>query len=133
MYKNLSKYIEEVIGLNGVALSADTTTAGETIDLQGFKSVAVVLKVDAFTLGDVTLILEDSDEATTGFVAVDPDFLTRAIAGTKIVTANTTERISYIGNKRYFKVSVITANSADLYVSALVIKGDPISIPTLEA
>lgn len=133
MYRNLSKYIEEKIGFNGATISSDTTTAGEVIDLQGFESVAVILKVDARSAGEATLVLEDSDSVSTGFVTVATDFLSRAITGTKINAANTTERISYIGNKRYLKVSILSADSANLYVSALVVKGDPISIPTVEA
>ena len=132
MFRDLSKYIEEKIGLNGQTISSDTTTAGNVIDLQGFESVAVILKTDVVATGDVTLLLEDSDVVDSGFITVDTDFLTRTLASTKITTANTTERISYIGNKRYLKVSVVSANTASLYASVLVVKGDPITLPAVE-
>jgi hypothetical protein len=123
------------IALNTQLINTDTTTNGNIIDIADFElGILFLLKTGVVTAGDVTPLLEESDDSTftTSNEVADLDIVPINVSGTwyetgqeallKIDASNTVKAFGYKGNKRYLRLSVVTANSADLTVGANVIK-----------
>lgn len=131
--KDIHYNISQSVALNGATISTDTTTSGNVIDTQYFEAVEFIAQVNAYTLGTVTLNVQESDTTTSGdFTDVDAAFLLGVESGTAISAANTTKRIGYVGHKRYVRIQAVTTASANLYVSALAVLGFPHSAPTTD-
>jgi len=128
---DLKNNIKPLNGLNTQVISSDTTTAGEVIDTAAYNSLAAVLKTGVVTAGDVQLIIEESDVAGSGFVAVASDYLDGTLLSTNISASNGISIIGVNATKRYVKISVLTANSANLTVGCSVLLGTPNIIPTV--
>ena len=128
---DLKSNIKPLNGLNTQVISSDTTTAGEVIDTAAYHSLAAVLKTGVVTAGDVQLIIEESDVAGSGFVAVASDYLDGTLLSTNISASNGISIIGINATKRYVNISVLTANSANLTVGCSVLLGTPNIIPTV--
>lgn len=128
---DLKSNIKPLNGLNTQVISSDTTTAGEVIDTAAYHSLVAVLKTGVVTSGDVQLIIEESDVAGSGFVAVASDYLDGTLLSTNISASNGISIIGINATKRYVKISVLTANSANLTVGCSVLLGTPNIIPTV--
>ncbi|MCK5602294.1 hypothetical protein KAR91_10505 [Candidatus Pacearchaeota archaeon] len=128
-YDIKSDVVNEV-ALNGAVISSDTTTAGVIIDLSEYNSIEFILKVDAYTLGDVQVLIEDGEDASLAdAAAVSDTFLSGTEVSTNLSAANSVASIGYVGKKRYVRLSAVTDNSANLYVSAISVKGHG-NVPT---
>ena len=128
--KDLKNNVYVYVGLDGQTISSDTTTAGNIIDCLGAESVLVVPLTGAVSLGDVTVLLKDGDDSGLSDGAEVPDtFLIGLESDTTLDTAHTTSTVGYKVRKRYLEPSAVTANSANLYISMLVILGYPHSSP----
>ena len=125
---DMKSEILQSIALNSQTISSDTTTAGTDIDMQGYNSLTFILQVGTVTLGDVTPLIQDSDDDIT-YADVTDTFLSGTEAAALLDTSNTTSRIGYVGKKRYVRFSVVTANSADLTIAAIAVQGKG-DIPT---
>ncbi len=126
---DLKNNIKPLNGLNTQVISSDTTTAGEVIDTAAYHSLAAVLKTGVVTAGDVQLIIEESDSAGSGFAAIASDYLDDTLVSTNIAASNGISIIGINATKRYVKISVLTANSANLTVSCLALLGTPNILP----
>ncbi len=125
--KDLKNNVYSTYALNIQAIAADTTTTGVIIDMQGFESLTFVMHTGVYALGDVTMLVEDDDDAGFGTaVAVPADLLVGTLADTTLAVANRVSSVGYVGKKRYVRVSVVTANSADLTVGCTALKGHPL-------
>ena len=125
---DLKSNIKPLNGLNTQVISSDTTTAGEVIDTAAYHSLVAVLKTGVVTSGDVQLIIEESDVAGSG---VASDYLDGTLLSTNISASNGISIIGINATKRYVKISVLTANSANLTVGCSVLLGTPNIIPTV--
>lgn len=108
------------IALTAVADGADVV--GSIIDMQGCNALEFVFQVGAYTDGDVTPLIEESDNSdmSSSNAVADTDLLgTEAAAA---LTAAGVSNIGYIGNKRYVRATAVTAASSTLSVGCIAVK-----------
>lgn len=118
--------------LNMAAITTDTTTVGNVIDMQGYDSVEFILETGVITDGDYELILTEADTSGGSYTAVaDIDLL-----GTEPAFAADTDdqklgRVGYVGSKQFLKATILSDNtSTGGTVAVLAIKGNKNDAPT---
>jgi hypothetical protein len=114
--------------LNPGTINTDATTAGTIIDTDGFEALEFVVQSGTVTAGTFTPLIEHSDNADfSGSSAVDDDDLlgTEADAAFAAADDNEAKRIGYRGEKRYVRLSLVSASSANGVIGALAILGRP--------
>lgn len=125
--KDLHNNIKTEVAFNTAAISSDTTTAGNIIDLQGFESAEFAILAGTLTDGTYTPLLEEGDASDLSDAAAvaDADLLgTEAAAALAATDDNTVTKLGYIGSKRYVRLSIVSASTTSGgTVSALVVKG----------
>jgi hypothetical protein len=128
--KDSKNILLEKNALNTQVINTDTTTNGVIIDTLGYESVLFILKMGIVTAGNATILIQDGDDASLSDAAnVDDKWL----LGTEVTldASNALASIGYIGKKRYVRLSVITAGTADLTAGAICMLGDAIVNPTV--
>lgn len=132
--QDIHNNILQAIALNGQTIATDTTTVGNIIDTQYFEALEFIVQVNARSAGTVTPLIEDGDNSALSDAApVSDQFLIPSInaeANAAISTANTASRVGYVGKKRYARLSLVSTGTANLYASALAVKGHPHTAPT---
>jgi hypothetical protein len=123
--------VQQITAFNGATINTDTTTAGNIIDTQFYEAIEFTIQTNAWTTGNITpLLTEGDDPALTDGVAVDAAFLLGSYADAVLNAANESSRIGYVGKKRYVRLSLVSAGSANLYASSMAILGHPHTAPT---
>jgi hypothetical protein len=117
--------------LNPQTISSDTTTNGIIIDTAGYESLEFVIQTATITLGTITPVIQESDDSGLADPVTVTDasgFLLGTLADATFAATddNKTKRIGYAGKKRYVRLSVVTASSANLVVGAVAILGAPL-------
>ncbi len=125
--KDLHNNIKTEVALDIGAISSDTTTVGNIIDLQGFEAVEFVLFSGTLTDGAYTALIEDGDESNLSDAAavVDAELLgIEAAASFMASEDNAVKKVGYIGSKRYVRLSIVSAStSSGGTMSAIAVKG----------
>jgi hypothetical protein len=114
---SLKRDVAVIRSVNIQAISSDTTTAGNAIDLQDYQGCLFVLEAGAITDGDYAILLEESD---TGVFSGEENAVADAdLDGTEALasfTANDDDNkvgtVSYIGEKRYVRASIVSTNTS---------------------
>ena len=133
--KDLESSLKASTALNIAAISSDTTTDGNAIDMQGFESVMAAYHSGAYTDGTYTPLVLEGDTNVVGAATpvADADLLpsgTGQEASAAISAANTTTKIGYRGTKRYVFFSVVsTSTSSGATVGATAIQGHASEMP----
>ena len=117
---DLHNLISVGVGVALTAVANGEDVVGAVIDMQGAAGLEYVLQVGAYTDGDVTPLVEDSDNGTD-FTAVADTFLLGTEAGAALTAAGVS-KIGYIGSKRYVRLTAVTAAGSTLSVGASAIK-----------
>lgn len=121
--------ISPAVALNTQAISSSTTTAGNIIDMQGFESLEFIILAGSMTDGTYTPLIEHGDASNlSDAAAVADDYLygTEAAAAIAHGSDNTLTRIGYHGNKRYVRLSLVSASvTTGGTLGAVAIKGHP--------
>lgn len=96
-------------------LRTNGTVNGSSVDMAGtgnsFRTAMLLVIAGAVTDGTHTFTLEESDTGTSGWTAVGSGDLQGALTAVVTGQANTVQRQSYIGGKRYLRASVTTAGA----------------------
>ncbi|WP_413207013.1 hypothetical protein [Rhodospirillum sp. A1_3_36] len=103
------------------------TVTGETVDALGFGVVMAVVQTGAIvSAGDFTAKIQDSDDGATWADVADTDLI-----GTlsETLTANTVERVGYVGEGRYVRVVLTKNGGTSVAASAVVVLGRPALAP----
>jgi hypothetical protein len=108
-----------------------TPLVGTVIDRLGFNSL--VYAIVAGTLSDANatyvVLLEESDEAGSGFAPVADEHMTgtEAAAGFTYANDGVTRKLGYRGSKRYTRLTITPAGAddGDSPIAAVAILGDP--------
>lgn len=134
MKKDLYNKILQKVAFNTQAISTDTTTNGEIIDLQGFDSATFIIQSGSLTDGTYTPLIHEgneSDLSDAGAVA-DADLIgTEAAAAFSATDDNKSKRIGYVGGKRYIRLSLVSAStSTGGTLSAVAVLSDADIRPT---
>ena len=130
--KDLHNNIFAERALNMAAITTDTTTVGNVIDMQGYDSVEFILETGVVTDGDYSLILTEATTSGGSYTAVaDTDLI-----GTEPAFAADTDdqklgRVGYVGSNQFLKATILSANtSTGATVAVLAIKGNKQDAPT---
>lgn len=110
------------------AISTDTTTNGDILDLKGFEACTFVFQTGTVTDGDYTVLIQEGDESNLSDAAAvaDTDLIgTEAAASfTADTDDNAISKIGYIGDKRYVRFNVVsTSTSTGATVGAIGVLG----------
>jgi hypothetical protein len=121
--QDITKELNLAIALNATAISSNTTTAGTAIDLQGYESLVLAIRSNAWTDGTYTPLVRESDDNSTYNDVADDDLIGLE-ADAAIGAANTVKKIGYVGHKRYVKLSIVsTSVTSGANMSAIAIRG----------
>jgi hypothetical protein len=113
-------------------ISSDTTTSGDIIDTAGYDSLLFAIQAGTITAGTITPVIEHGDDSALSDAAnvADADlYPTEALAAFAATDDNVVKRIAYIGTKRYVRLKLTTASSANLVVGAIAILANALSKP----
>ena len=121
---DLKNNIKQLNAFNIQTISSDTTTAGNEIDLAGYESATIAFQAGVVTAGDATLLIQESDTSGGTFTDVADTDLIGLESATKLDASNGVSKIGVLSKKQYLKVSVVSANSANLTVGAQIILGN---------
>lgn len=96
------------------AISSDTTTNGDWIDLQGHGSCTFDIQSGTLTDGTYTPLVQDADASDQSDAAAVADVNligTEASAAFDADDDNTVKTIGYAGVKRYVRLSLVSAST----------------------
>lgn len=113
--RDLHNHLNQKVALKTRAISTDTTTVGEIIDMQGFESLELLIQAGTLTDGDYTPLVEDGDDSgLSDAAAVSDDFLlgTEAVAKLEAGDDDKVSKIGYIGGKRFVRLSLVSDNTS---------------------
>lgn len=127
MEYSLKAHIKPIVAIAPAAIAS--ATDGEIIDSMGFESMNFVISLGVVG-GATTLKLEHGDESDLSDAAAVTDFdIVGEVPAIATSDANGTKWFSYIGKKRYVKLSVV---SGDATLGAVAVMGHPYTVPTTE-
>lgn len=135
---DLHSNIKQEVALDVQAITTDTTTAGNILDLKEYDSCEFLLVAGTLTDGDYTPLLEESDDSgfSTSNAVADDDLLpsgTGQEATAALDTSDTAKRIGYRGSKRYVRLSLVSANTTSGgTLGAVAVLGHPKGAPLAE-
>ena len=120
--RDLASNIGVVLALSPAVQSA--TISGNTIDTQGYGSVAFAITSGAIaSAGNFTVKLQASDTTTDGdFVDVPADLLVGALP--IALPANAVVKQSYIGHKRYVRLVATKNSGTSIAAGAIAVLGN---------
>jgi hypothetical protein len=111
-----------VSGLNYAHITGNTTTVGNIIDMQGYEGLKFIISGLTITDGTYTPLIEDGEASNlSDAAAVIDDYLVGGTlhgvtpvilpeANAAITASNTEKQISYIGKKRYVRISLVSTS-----------------------
>lgn len=119
--RDLASNIGAVLALSPAVQAA--TIKGNTIDTNGFESVAFIVNTGAIaSAGDFGLKLQESDTTTDGdFTDVAAGDLVGTLPAT--VTADGSFKQSYIGHKRYVRLVATKNGGTSVAIGAVAVLG----------
>lgn len=124
MNKDLANRVVVTAGLAPVVIASDTDTVTLVVETQAFQSCVFALTTGLVTAGDITIskVEEADDLAFTTNVVEIPDSRYWDTPVT-LDTAVTTDYIGIDVQKCFARVTLTTANSANLLASGIFILG----------
>ena len=100
-----------LISLAPVSVTANTTRNGSAIDTKEAVSVVAVFTGGGITDGTYTNSIEESDDGSTGWAAVDSGRLTSTLVA--LTPGNAIDKVGVVPTKRYVRaVSVSTGTTS---------------------
>lgn len=131
IYNNLN----DLVAFNTQSITTNTTTAGVIIDTQGCNSLLFVIQSGTLTDGTYTPLIEYGDDSGLSDAAAVPDDQlngTEAGAAFADTDDNATKSIGYVGDKRYVRLSIVSASTTSVgggTLSAVALRGTPTIAP----
>ncbi len=128
MIREIYHILEPAIALEPQVINSDTTTAGEIIDTKGCDGGLLFALSIAYTLGDVTPLIEESDDSGMSGATEVPDAQLVGVgetgqeAAAKLSTALKVSSLGVLPTKRYIQLSLVSANSCNVVAQATVLK-----------
>jgi len=118
--KDLHNQVSVGVAIALTAVANGEDVVGAVIDRQGSEGLELIFQVGAYTDGDVTPLIEESDNNSDYTAVADAD-LTNTEASAALTAAGVSS-IGYVGWKRYVKASAVTAAGSTLSVGATYVK-----------
>ncbi len=134
--RDLHNNVSPAVALDPAAITTDTTTDGNAIDLQGFESCEFIAYSGTVTDGTYTPVIEESD--TGAFAGEENAVADAVLLGTEAAAAfasaddNAVKRIGYVGGKRYVRFTVVSASTTTGvdHFGAIAVRGHARHAPT---
>lgn len=107
--------VEQKSALDIQAISTDTTTVGNIIDLANVEAVEFFIAAGTITDGLYAILLEHGDDSGLSDAAAVPDSQllgTEALAAFGTADDDKVSRIGYIGDKRFVRLSLVSTATA---------------------
>lgn len=127
--REIKNTINHINAFDIQAITTDTTTVGNIIDTEGFDSFSFLLLSGTLTDGTFTPLIEDGDDSgLSDAAAVSDTFLEVSEADTAFTASedNTSKTIAYVGNKRFIRLSIVSAStSSGGTIGAVALLGHP--------
>lgn len=124
--RDLASNIAVVTALSPAVQAA--TINGVAVDTLGFGSIAFVLNTGTIAgAGDFGAKLQESDVSGSGYTDVAAGDLVGAFDAT--ASADATEKVSYIGHKRFVRLALTKAGGTSIAAGAVAILGHPDHAP----
>ncbi|MDU0339576.1 hypothetical protein [Bosea rubneri] len=118
--RDLASNIAVITALSPAVQAA--TVNGVAIDTKGFGSCAFVLTTGAIAgSGEFGAKLQESDASGSGYTDVDPAELVGAFE--EDAFADATEKVSYVGHKRFVRLVLTKAAGTSIAAGAVAILG----------
>lgn len=118
--RDIASNIKVIMALPPAVQSA--TVNGVAVDTKGFGSCAFVLNTGAIAgSGDFGAKLQESDASGSGYTDVAPGDLTGSFEAS--AAADATDKVSYIGHKRYVRLVLTKASGTSIAAGAVAILG----------
>jgi len=107
-------------------IQSDTATNGEIIDTQGYDAFRFVIQAGTITLGTIATILQEGDDSglsdASTVATADLVYPTgETDANFAATDDNKVKIVGYVGGKRYLRIVLTTAASADLTVGVVAL------------
>jgi hypothetical protein len=118
---DLHNVISAAVAVDTTAISADGNTAGNIIDMADTLAIEFVLQTGAVTAGNVTMLVEEGDESDLSDAATVPATNLLGTAAT-VTAANTIDRVGYLKRRRYVRVTLVAAGTANLTAGVVAVK-----------
>lgn len=118
--KDLHNQVSVGVAIALTAVANGEDVVGAVIDRQGSEGLELIFQVGAYTDGDVTPLIEESDDNVT-YAAVTDANLTNTEASAALSAAGVSS-IGYVGFKRYVRATAVTAAGSTLSVGASFVK-----------
>ena len=112
--RDLHNHLNQKVALDTAAISSDTTTVGNIIDMQGFESLEFLLQLGAITDGAYAVLIEDGDDSGLSDAAAVSDAFLLGLEATAAFTATDDDKVSkigYIGPKRFVRLSIVSTGT----------------------
>lgn len=126
--QDIQAVVNQVNALDAATISSNTTTVGNSVDMQGYESVVFTGQVANYTDGTYTPLLEESDDNSTFTAVADDDLLPTGTGqeASAALGAAGTFKIGYRGTSRYLRLSIVsTSVTTGANVAAFAIQGHP--------
>jgi hypothetical protein len=98
-----------------IGLRTNGTVTGTAVDMAGtgnsFRTAMLLVIAGAVTDGTHTVSLEESDTGSSGWTAVGAGDLQGTLTAVTTANANSVQRQSYVGGKRFLRGSVVTTGA----------------------
>jgi len=122
-----------VSAFDSAAISTNTTTNGNIIDMQGFHALEFIMQSATLTDGTYTPLVEagDASDLSDAIAVADAELLgTEANATFSDNEDDSVKLIGYIGNKRYVRLSFVsTGVTTGGTLAAIAVKAKPGQAP----
>ena len=104
--------IDAAVALNTQAITSDTTTVGNIIDMKGKLAVDFAILAGTMTDGTYTAKIEEGDAANLSDAAdVPASRLLGALPAIVAADDDSVERVGFIKNKRFIRLSLVSTGT----------------------
>lgn len=125
--------VEQEKALSITSISTNTTTNGDTIDMQGYKSIEFVLLSGTIADGSYAVTVQEGDLADGSDMANVASDLVLGSADFAAADDNVAKRIGSLGKKRYQRITITsTSVTTGGTLSAIAVLGFPSSAPVAD-
>lgn len=133
--------VTEIDALNAFdtqTIASDTTTSGDIIDVSDCNTATFLIQAGTITLGTITPVIQEGDDSALSDAAtVGTSYLFYPSGETAATFAasddNLVKRVGVITDKKYLRLQLTTASSANLVVGAILLKGETNVAPTTQS
>jgi hypothetical protein len=129
MYRDLRAGLDPRHSL-APAVRTNGTVNGTGVDLRAYSGALIAFHFGAYTDGTHTPAVQESDDDSAYTAVAAADLVGALTAVAAAGGANTTQRVSYLGGKRYVRAVMVTTGATSGAASAAtVIRGKPAFAP----